>query len=268
MQSLRRALILIHRYLGIPLSLLFVVWFVSGIAMIYVGGMPQLTSEERLEQLPELDLAAVRLTPAEAPRAAEIGSPGHVALLTVLGRPAYRSAAAAARRRYSRTPASSLDAQSTSNAEKAIAAQLRRGPLGEVHFVRTVERPDQWTLVHEPRAAAREVRGRRRRAAPRSTSRRRRPGRARDDDARRARSPGSRRFRTGSTSRRCARISRSGTGPWCGRPELGCVLAVLGLVLGVTQFRKSTPFSFAKSIRYRVGCGGTTSSACSSACSR
>jgi hypothetical protein len=32
--------------------------------------------------------------------------------------------------------------------------------------------------------------------------------------------------------------------------ELGCVLAALGLVLAVVQFRKSTPFSFAKSIRY------------------
>jgi uncharacterized iron-regulated membrane protein len=40
MQTFRRALILTHRYLGIPLSVLFVLWFVTGIAMIYVGGMP------------------------------------------------------------------------------------------------------------------------------------------------------------------------------------------------------------------------------------
>ena len=46
---MRRLLIVVHRYLGIPLSFLFVLWFVSGIAMIYVGGMPSLSPEERLE---------------------------------------------------------------------------------------------------------------------------------------------------------------------------------------------------------------------------
>ena len=35
-----RWLILIHRYLGIPLSVLFVVWFASGIVMMYTGDMP------------------------------------------------------------------------------------------------------------------------------------------------------------------------------------------------------------------------------------
>jgi hypothetical protein len=40
MHSIRLTLILAHRYLGIPLSVLFVLWFVTGIAMIYVGGMP------------------------------------------------------------------------------------------------------------------------------------------------------------------------------------------------------------------------------------
>ena len=68
MQTLRRALILTHRYLGIPLSVLFVLWFVTGIAMIYVGGMPTLSAQARLEHLPALDLAAVRYTPAERPQ--------------------------------------------------------------------------------------------------------------------------------------------------------------------------------------------------------
>ena len=39
MRLLQRSLILLHRYLGIPLSFVFVLWFVSGIAMIYAGGM-------------------------------------------------------------------------------------------------------------------------------------------------------------------------------------------------------------------------------------
>ncbi len=80
LRGLRRFLILLHRYLGIPLSFLFVVWFASGIAMIYVGGMPSLTPAERLEHLAELDLAAVRITPAEAAKRALDESPAEITL--------------------------------------------------------------------------------------------------------------------------------------------------------------------------------------------
>src|SRR5215831_14215824 len=90
LRALRRLLILTHRYLGIPLSLLFVVWFASGIAMIYVGGMPALSAEQRLERLPGLDVAAVKVTPEDAAKRALDESPERVTLLTVLGRPAYR----------------------------------------------------------------------------------------------------------------------------------------------------------------------------------
>ncbi len=45
---LRKLLILSHRYLGIALSLLFVVWFASGITMMWWGGMPRPTGGERL----------------------------------------------------------------------------------------------------------------------------------------------------------------------------------------------------------------------------
>src|SRR5688500_4111960 len=84
-------MILIHRWLGIGLSLLFVVWFISGIAMIYARGMPSLTPGLRLERLAPLDLSAIRLTPHEAAQRAEIdGSPGRAVLLMAMGRPAYR----------------------------------------------------------------------------------------------------------------------------------------------------------------------------------
>ena len=49
---------------------------------------------------------------------------------------------------------------------------------------------------------------------------------------------------------------------------LGCVLALLGLVLGVTQLNKSKPFRWSTAVRYQAGCAGTTSPAPSSACSR
>src|SRR5262249_27164060 len=87
----RRFLILLHRYLGIVLSLLFVVWFATGITMMYAGGMPRLTAQSRLGRLPALDLDAIRLSPAEALERADLSTiPGRATLLTVLGRPAYR----------------------------------------------------------------------------------------------------------------------------------------------------------------------------------
>ena len=88
---MRKWLILIHRYLGIALSLVFVMWFVSGIAMIYARDMPRLTPEARLERRAALDLSRVRLTPADAASRVDLDqSSGRVALLTVMDRPAYR----------------------------------------------------------------------------------------------------------------------------------------------------------------------------------
>ena len=45
MTSFRKSLILVHRYLGIALGLLFVTWFLSGIGMMYAGVMPTLSPE-------------------------------------------------------------------------------------------------------------------------------------------------------------------------------------------------------------------------------
>jgi hypothetical protein len=66
-------------------------WFTSGIAMIYAGGMPVLAADERLRRLPPLDLRRVRLSPLEAAtRAGALNDPEPVVLLTIVGRPAYR----------------------------------------------------------------------------------------------------------------------------------------------------------------------------------
>ena len=91
MTQLRKWLILTHRYVGIALSLIFVSWFASGIAMLYGRGMPRLTSDLRLERLAPVDVSAVRLSAAEAFERAELSdTPNQVTLLTVMGRPAYR----------------------------------------------------------------------------------------------------------------------------------------------------------------------------------
>lgn len=91
MAQLRKWLILSHRCLGIAFGLLFVVWFASGIGMIYAGGMPSLTEELRLDRIEPLDLESVRVMPREAAQRAGLSDLlGRVTLLMVADRPAYR----------------------------------------------------------------------------------------------------------------------------------------------------------------------------------
>src|SRR5512134_3443481 len=90
MRSARKWLILSHRYLGIALCLLLVMWFASGIVMIYAGGMPSLTPEARRAHLPAIDFSRVTLSAADAATAAGLAGAPSATLLTVQGRPAYR----------------------------------------------------------------------------------------------------------------------------------------------------------------------------------
>lgn len=84
----RRVVVYAHRWLGIAGCLLFVSWFVSGIVMMYAR-MPQLTSKERLDRLPVLDLTTARVSPSEA--ASRIGVPPQRLRVGMLGgRPVYR----------------------------------------------------------------------------------------------------------------------------------------------------------------------------------
>ena len=90
MRIVRKWLILSHRYLGIALCLLLVMWFGSGIVMIYAGGMPALTPEARRAHLPAIDFTRVALSAADAAARAGLDAPPAATLLSVQGRPAYR----------------------------------------------------------------------------------------------------------------------------------------------------------------------------------
>lgn len=87
--SLKRPLFLTHRWLGIGLGVLFVLWFVSGVVMMYVS-FPRLTEEERFAGLSPLELDSVRVGAQEALMLAGVEEPARRLRLTmVLGRPAY-----------------------------------------------------------------------------------------------------------------------------------------------------------------------------------
>lgn len=159
MKLIRRYLILSHRYLGIAISLLVVMWFVSGIVMIYAGGMPRLDPELRIERLPGVDLSRVHLTPSEAAERAGLqrapngrakegrvkgGAAGRTMLLTVMDRPAYRFSGRQSATVFADT-GEVMDELSLEQS-KAVATKFMNVPADQVRHLATLDEIDQWTL--------------------------------------------------------------------------------------------------------------------------
>lgn len=78
-----KAVLLIHRYLGFALSMMFVVWFLSGMMMMYVT-YPTMKYEQRLQRLPQLKLEQCHIIPPQ------IKDAKRVRLGMLLDRPVYR----------------------------------------------------------------------------------------------------------------------------------------------------------------------------------
>ncbi len=247
MRVLRKWLILSHRYLGIALCLLFVMWFASGIVMIYAGGMPRLTPEVRRAHMPALDFSKVALAPAAAAERAGLDAPDRATLFSVLGRPAYRFGG--------RTPVTvfadsgeRLAPQSRAGAT-TIASTFLGVPADRLTHAGELARPDQWTIALGRSGGLQKFT-------------------VNDDDATEVYvSP-----RTAevvlTTTRRERTLAWIGVIPhWMyftalriNQPVwyrvvvwssgIACVLTLLGLALGVTQWRKTRPFRLAASIPY------------------
>ena len=143
---LRRWAILVHRYLGTALSLLFVTWFVSGIGMIYTGGMPRLTPDLRLERMPTLDFTRIRVSPSDAvKKTGAIGDPQRMVLLTIMDRPAYRIINGG----FATVFADNGDLlEDVGEADMmGIASRFARLPLARLHHDAVLGAPDQWTIA-------------------------------------------------------------------------------------------------------------------------
>src|SRR4029079_2474679 len=87
--GIKRAIIFVHRWLGVALCLPFLLWFPSGIVMMY-WGYPEVTAEDRLERSPAIDSSAVRLTPVEELKRWGLEARVGARLNTFDGRPVYR----------------------------------------------------------------------------------------------------------------------------------------------------------------------------------
>ena len=138
----RKWLILVHRYLGIALSFLVVLWFLSGIGMMYAREMPRLTSELRLERMEPLDFARIRFSPSEAFERAEVrGLPGRFVMLTIGDHPAYRFSGVT----FFADSGELLDEVSAADTV-AIASRFMRLPPKMMHHVAVPTSADQWTI--------------------------------------------------------------------------------------------------------------------------
>jgi hypothetical protein len=86
----KRLAVLVHRWLGVALCLLFLLWFSSGIGMMY-WDFPTVTAGDRLARSRPLDPSTIRLSPAGAYLAlGQSPPPTQVRLNTFDGRPVYR----------------------------------------------------------------------------------------------------------------------------------------------------------------------------------
>jgi hypothetical protein len=88
--QLRRIVIFVHRWMGVPFCLLFLLWFLSGIAMMYCD-YPMVSRQDQISHSPALDPAAIKLSPEQAYGSLQRRElPQSVRLDTFDGRPVYR----------------------------------------------------------------------------------------------------------------------------------------------------------------------------------
>jgi hypothetical protein len=134
-----RVLVYTHRWLGILSGVLFVVWFVSGIVMMYAR-MPELTSDERLARLSAINPAFIRVLPA-APAEGDITRLG---IGTLEGRPVFR---VTARGRTELTFADTGDPVPPVDADQALRiARSFVGGVNDVRYDAKLADADQWSF--------------------------------------------------------------------------------------------------------------------------
>jgi hypothetical protein len=242
-----------HRYLGIPLSFMFVVWFVSAFFMIYTGGMPRITPDQRSDGMQAIDFSRVRLSLAEASDLSGFTnefSPPAASLRTILDRPVYVLGEAGYNPVFVAADNGELLEQLTPDQGLQLASAFLAIPAEQFSFVGVLDEPDQWTL----------------------TSLRELPlYRYSVDDSLGTEVYVSPREMQVSvyTTRQSRVLAWLGTIPhWLYFSGLrnnqplwydlvvyaayaGCVVALMGLVLAVLQWRKVKPFSLSRAIPYR-----------------
>ncbi len=145
------ALMFVHRYLGVAFCLIFVAWFASGIVMVFKR-MPDYSMQERLARLPPLNAAAIRLTAAEALEATGLGdAPRRVFLTSLDARPVYRFVVDRGMVTVSAETGNYIDPVD-SEAAVAIAVGAFPESRQSARYAAALQEPDQWTIANPFRA--------------------------------------------------------------------------------------------------------------------
>ena len=132
----RRSLLFVHRWLGVALSMLLTMWFVSGIVMMY-WSYPTLDRVDYLRHAPPIPASKITVSPAQAFKE---GRPPSFTLATQDGRPVYFAGSTTVFADDGSTPGPVTAAM----VDRAAAAWAAR-PLSEAtHSV--VTDVDQWTI--------------------------------------------------------------------------------------------------------------------------
>jgi hypothetical protein len=127
-----------HRWLGIALSLPFVVWFASGVVMMYAR-MPELDPRERLARLPGINGAAIRTAPPAGPNTTRLT----VAMLG--GRPVYRLLEGRRWRTVFADTGEDVGAV-TERGAVDIAARFAPGAQAAIRYLARLTDADQWAF--------------------------------------------------------------------------------------------------------------------------
>ncbi|MDJ0512612.1 MAG: PepSY domain-containing protein, partial [Methyloceanibacter sp.] len=147
----KRSLYLVHRWLGVVTCLLCVMWFLSGLVMLYVP-YPSWSNEERIAHIPAVDVAQVRVLPDAAIARAGIASfPTTLRLETFKDAPVYRIVAAGQRVSLSAVTGETIADVGPDDAKNHVQATF---PDTQPVFLEWVDY-DQWTVsqrfdVHRP----------------------------------------------------------------------------------------------------------------------
>lgn len=143
----RKLLLYSHRWMGIAFGLLFVSWFVSGIAFMY-WGMPQMSARERLDHQKPVDLSAAAISPIDAAQRNDI-RPSSLRIEMRGDRPVYRIGSAA-------VYADSGEAVPVLPVDAGQALDIIRSWVPEhastVRYDARLEDSDQWTLQSAARS--------------------------------------------------------------------------------------------------------------------
>jgi len=140
---LKRSLIVVHRWLGVALCLLFLLWFPSGIVMMY-WDFPSVTAADRLARSPALDPSTVVVPPSEAIAVLKTPSAAPQIRLNIFdGRPVYRVRSGRGETVVYADTGQIRDAMSQEMLDR-IAAAWANQPLGAARI--DPIGVDQWTV--------------------------------------------------------------------------------------------------------------------------